>query len=37
MTGLFATALFASIAESELFGKIMALVIMAWLYVFVTR
>jgi len=37
MSGLFATALFASIVETEFFGKIMALVIMAWLYVFVTR
>jgi hypothetical protein len=37
MSGLFATALFASIVETEFFGKIMALVVMAWLYVFVTR
>ena len=37
MTGLFASVLFASIVETELFGKIMALVIMAWLYVFFTR
>ena len=37
MSGLFATTLFASIVETEFFGKIMALVIMAWLYVFFTR
>jgi len=37
MMGLFATVLFASIVETEFFGKVMAFVIMAWLYVFFTR
>ena len=37
MSGLFATVLFASIVETEVFGKILALVLLAWLYVFFTR
>jgi len=37
MTGLFAAVLFASIAESEPFCTLFGLVLVVWLYMFVSR